>query len=163
MARHQSLILPEINDLIQLIEEWKKQGQTIVFTNGCFDIIHSGHISYLEEASKEGNKLVVAINSDESVKRIKGVSRPINREMDRARVLSAIGVVDAVTIFSEDTPYALIQEVRPNVLVKGGDWKIEEIVGSDIVLNDGGQVKSLGFLSGYSTTKIASKIKQSEP
>lgn len=129
----------------------------IVFTNGCFDILHRGHAAYLNEAKSLGDILIVGLNSDKSVKRLKGESRPINSELDRKFLLENLRSVDFVEIFEEDTPYNLISKVRPNILVKGGDWKPEQIVGSDVVLGLGGQVKSLGFENGYSTTGIIEK------
>jgi rfaE bifunctional protein nucleotidyltransferase chain/domain len=134
------------------------QNKKIVFTNGCFDILHRGHVTYLSEARKLGDLLVVGLNSDESVKRLKGPERPINRESDRQFVLSQLKAVDFVEIFSDDTPLDLILKVRPKVLVKGGDWKIEQIVGAKEVIADGGQVYSLNFVDGYSTTSLINKI-----
>lgn len=130
------------------------QGKKIVFTNGCFDILHRGHVTYLSEARKLGDLLVVGVNSDASVKRLKGPSRPINSEADRAFVLLGLKSVDAVEIFTEDTPLELIKLIRPHVLVKGGDWKIEQIVGGTEVLSWGGKVLSLNFVNGFSTTSI---------
>jgi rfaE bifunctional protein nucleotidyltransferase chain/domain len=130
------------------------QGKKIVFTNGCFDILHRGHVTYLSEARRLGDLLVVGVNSDASVKRLKGPSRPINSEADRAFVLLGLKSVDAVEIFSEDTPLELIKLIRPHVLVKGGDWKIEQIVGGTEVLSWGGKVLSLNFVNGFSTTSI---------
>ena len=136
----------------------ENEGKTIVFTNGCFDIIHVGHVSYLNEAKKLGEVLFVGLNSDASVKRIKGDSRPIVCEYDRKFVLENLSSVDFVEIFDEETPYDLIKRVRPNVLVKGGDWKIEDIIGYDIVQEGGGRVLSLRFHKGHSTTNIVQKI-----
>lgn len=130
----------------------------IVFTNGCFDILHRGHVTYLSEARKLGDLLVMGVNSDQSVKRLKGPERPINNEADRKYVLSQLRSVDFVEIFTEDTPLNLILKIRPKVLVKGGDWKIDQIVGGKEVLSWGGEVLSLNFVDGYSTTSIISKI-----
>ena len=130
----------------------------IVFTNGCFDILHRGHVSYLNQAKAEGDLLIVGLNSDASVKRLKGESRPINDERDRKFVMENLKAVDFVEIFTEDTPYNLIKEVMPDKLVKGGDWKPEQIVGSDIVLANGGEVKSLLFIDGFSTTKTINQV-----
>ena len=130
----------------------------IVFTNGCFDILHSGHISYLKEAREQGDLLFVGLNSDASVKRLKGDKRPINDEKERKYILESLKWVDFVEIFHEDTPLDLIKEVSPNLLVKGGDWKPEQIVGSEFVLNNGGIVKSLSFKEGFSTTSVIDKI-----
>ncbi|GAB5047119.1 D-glycero-beta-D-manno-heptose 1-phosphate adenylyltransferase [Thermodesulfovibrio sp. TK110] len=135
------------------IEKLKKKGKKIVFTNGCFDIIHVGHVRYLKEAKKLGNVLIVAINSDSSVRKIKPL-RPINVENERAEVLSAMQFVDFVTFFNEDTPYELIKYIQPDVLVKGGDWKIQDIVGADLVK----EVYSLPYVEGVSTTEIINKI-----
>lgn len=131
--------------------------KNIVFTNGCFDLLHVGHIRYLQEAKKLGDLLVVGVNSDASVKRLKGPTRPIQNENDRAEILAALGCVDYSIIFQEDTPLELIKKIKPRTLVKGGDWKISEIVGSDFVLAQGGQVLSLQFVDGKSTTKIIQK------
>lgn len=136
----------------------KNKNANVVFTNGCFDILHSGHVHYLNEAKSLGDILFVGLNSDASVKRLKGEDRPVNDEKERQYVLSNLKAVDFVEIFSEDTPYDLIKEVNPNILVKGGDWKPENIVGSDIVLKNGGKVISLKFIEGRSTTGIIKKI-----
>jgi len=130
----------------------------IVFTNGCFDILHRGHVTYLAEARKLGDLLVVGLNSDESVKRLKGPERPINNETDRQYVLSQLKSVDFVEIFTEDTPLNLILKINPKVLVKGGDWKIDQIVGGKEVIEAGGDVFSLNFVNGYSTTALINKI-----
>lgn len=136
----------------------ENKGKKIVFTNGCFDILHVGHVSYLNEAKKQGDLLFVGLNSDSSVKRLKGDKRPINNERERQYLLENLRCVDCVNVFEEDTPYELIKEVMPSVLVKGGDWKVEDIVGSDIVLKNGGEVKSLTFIEGFSTTGTIEKI-----
>lgn len=135
------------------------EGLKIVFTNGCFDIIHRGHIEYLNEAKSLGGFLVVGLNSDSSVRKLKGPERPVVNETDRAFVLSSLKAVDAVIIFDEETPYELIKFVRPDFLVKGGDWKKEDIVGSDVVEGYGGKVISLKFVDSYSTSSLISKIK----
>lgn len=140
----------------------KNRGKKIVFTNGCFDILHRGHVTYLSEAKKLGDLLVLGVNSDASVKRLKGPERPINNEKDRAYVLSQLKAVDFVEIFSEDTPLNLILTVKPKVLVKGGDWKIDQIVGGKEVQASGGQVFSLNFVDGYSTTSLIEKIQHHE-
>lgn len=136
----------------------QNKGKKIVFTNGCFDILHRGHVTYLTEARKLGDLLVVGLNSDASVKRLKGADRPINNEADRRYVLSQLKAVDFVEIFNEDTPLNLILKVVPQILVKGGDWKIDQIVGAKEVLAAGGDVFSLNFVDGYSTTAIINKI-----
>ena len=136
----------------------KNKDKRIVFTNGCFDIIHKGHVTYLNEAKKLGDLLVIGLNSDASVKRLKGPERPINNETDRQYVMSQLKPVDFVEIFTEDTPLNLILKVQPKILVKGGDWKIEQIVGGKEVVENGGEVYSLNFVNGYSTTNIIHKI-----
>lgn len=142
--------------LEEFLEKYK--GRKVVFTNGCFDILHRGHVAYLNEARSLGDALIIGLNSDQSVKRLKGESRPVNAELDRKFVLENLKCVDFVEIFEEDTPYNLINRVQPQVLVKGGDWKPDQIVGSDIVLAAGGEVKSLRFEEGYSTTGIIEKV-----
>lgn len=143
-------------DLDQFLKA--NEGKKIVFTNGCFDILHRGHVAYLAEAKKLGDVLVIGLNSDASVKRLKGPERPINNQEDRRYVLSQLKAVDFVEIFEEDTPLNLILRVMPNILVKGGDWKIEQIVGGKEVLANGGSVFSLNFVDGYSTTSVIQKI-----
>jgi rfaE bifunctional protein nucleotidyltransferase chain/domain len=138
----------------QNIPVLKASGSTIVFTNGCFDIIHAGHVQYLEQAKQLGDILVVGLNSDSSVKRLKGNDRPVNSQQNRALVLAALESVDYVIIFEEDTPYELIKAIQPDVLVKGGDWQEDSIVGSNIVKSKGGKVISLPFWDGLSTTII---------
>ena len=149
-------------ELDELISSLKSQNRKIVFTNGVFDIIHRGHVEYLNEAKKLGDVLIVGLNSDSSVKKIKGDSRPVNSENDRAFVLVNLKAVDYVVIFEEDTPYILIKSIVPDVLAKGGDWKTEDIVGSDIVLDSGGKVLSLKFIENYSTTGIINKISETK-
>lgn len=144
------------------IQNFRKEHEKekIVFTNGCFDILHVGHVRYLQEAAKLGDKLVVGLNSDDSVRRLKGEERPVNKQLDRAEVLCSLGFVDYVVIFEEDTPYELIKEIQPDVLVKGGDYTADEVVGKDIVENRGGQLVLIPFVEGKSTSKIIEKIKQ---
>ncbi len=132
----------------------------VVFTNGCFDLLHAGHVAYLQEAASLGDRLIVGLNSDASVKRLKGFHRPINPENERKFVLEALACVDEVVIFSEDTPLQVIEKIKPDVLAKGGDWTPEQIVGSDFVLAYGGEVKSLKFVEGLSSTNIIDKILQ---
>jgi D-beta-D-heptose 7-phosphate kinase/D-beta-D-heptose 1-phosphate adenosyltransferase len=132
----------------------KKKGKRVVFTNGCFDLLHAGHVDYLERARSLGDYLVIAVNSDASVKRLKGSTRPLNGLSDRMRVLAALACVDCVVSFSEDTPLRLIQELTPDVLVKGGDYRIAEVVGGEWTRSHGGTVRVLPFLKGKSTTKI---------
>ena len=141
----------------------RRAGQRIVFTNGVFDLLHPGHVRYLRAARRLGDLLVVGLNSDRSVRRLaKGPERPLVRERDRAEVLAALETVDYVVIFGQDTPYELIKALRPDVLVKGGDWTVDRIVGADLVLARGGAVKSLRFAPGYSTTGIVKKIQTTE-
>lgn len=140
------------------LEAWRAAGDRIVFTNGCFDILHYGHLHYLSAARDLGERLVIGLNSAASVSRLKGPNRPINDELTRTHLLAALEVVDAVIVFEADTPLELIALVQPDILVKGGDWKPEQIVGSGLVLAKGGQVKSLPFVQGYSTTNIEQKI-----
>ena len=135
--------------------------ETIVFTNGCFDLLHPGHIDLLKRAKELGTRLIVGINSDESVRKIKGPDRPFTSEQERAEILSAISAVDEVIIFDEQTPERLIKEIKPDVLVKGGDWTPEEIIGSDFVIARGGKVLSLPFLDGYSSSGLVDKIRRS--
>lgn len=145
--------------LKEQIEIWQKSGQKVVFSNGCFDILHLGHIDYLEKARSLGDKLVVGLNNDESVRELKGSERPINNENARARMLAALEFVDGVTIFSDDTPEKLISYLIPNILVKGSDYNISNIVGADIVMANGGEVKTIDLVEGYSTTKLIQKLK----
>jgi rfaE bifunctional protein nucleotidyltransferase chain/domain len=147
-----------VDEFCRLKSSGNFAGQKIVFTNGCFDILHSGHVIYLAEARALGDLLILGLNSDSSVKRLKGADRPINCENDRAIVLSALSSVDFVILFDTDTPFELIDKIIPDILVKGGDWTVDQIVGSDIVLKNGGEVHSLSFVEGKSTTNIISKI-----
>jgi D-glycero-beta-D-manno-heptose 1-phosphate adenylyltransferase len=145
--------------LDKFLDENKKK--KIVFTNGCFDILHRGHVSYLAEAKKLGDLLIIGLNSDASVRKLKGNDRPINNEVDRQFVLSQLKAVDFVEIFSEETPLNLILKIRPKVLVKGGDWKLDQIVGAKEVIAQGGEVYSLNFVNGYSTSSLIEKIQTS--
>ena len=148
-----------MNEYIVVRKKLREEGKKVVFTNGCFDIIHRGHLEYLYEAKSLGDYLVIGLNSDTSVQKLKGKGRPVNKQEDRAFVLSGLKPVDAVLLFSEDTPYDLIKSVEPDILVKGGDWKENEIVGNDIVNSYGGKVLSLKFVSSYSTTSLIDRIK----
>ncbi len=147
-------------EITALRQELAHERKKVVFTNGCFDILHRGHVQYLESARELGDVLILGLNNDNSIKRLKGVNRPINSEIDRAIVLSALSVVDHVVIFTNDTPYTLINVLKPDILVKGGDWKSEEIIGSDIVLAYGGEVIILKYYPGYSTTEIIEKLER---
>lgn len=153
-------IILDINLLKKRIFQCRLNGKKIVFTNGCFDIIHAGHIHYLKEAKKLGDFLLVALNSDESVKKIKGDKRPLVSEKNRIIIMEALYFVDFVTLFNEETPYDLIKTILPDVLVKGGDWDIENIVGKDIVERNGGTVLNIPFKDGFSTTSIIEKIRE---
>ena len=139
---------------------WRFKDQKIVFTNGCFDVLHYGHIIYLSRAKDLGNKLIIGLNSDPSVKRLKGEGRPINHQDSRAIALASLQFVDAVILFDEDTPYELIKRVQPDILVKGSDYKPEDIVGADIVLGRGGEIRTIDFVEGYSSTNIINKLKK---
>ena len=143
--------------LVKAVKALRKKGRKIVFTNGCFDIIHVGHTRYLKAARKLGGALIVAVNSDASVRRLKGAGRPVNPENDRVEVLSEFPFVDFVVMFGEDTPYKTIKAVLPDILVKGGDWAVANIVGGDIVIANGGKVLNIPLIKGRSTTKIIQK------
>ncbi|MBV6646361.1 MAG: D-glycero-beta-D-manno-heptose 1-phosphate adenylyltransferase [Cyclobacteriaceae bacterium] len=144
-----------------LRKRWRNEGQKIVFTNGCFDVLHLGHVDYLEKARNLGGKLIVGLNDDSSVSRLKGVQRPINNQLARSRMMAALDVVDAVIIFQEDTPEKLIKFLLPDILVKGKDYDISNIVGSEIVLQNGGIVETIDLVDGYSTTLLIDKLKNS--
>lgn len=148
----------DLETLRPIVERLQSQGKKLVFTNGCFDILHAGHVRYLQEARTLGDYLIVAINSDTSVKRLKGAGRPVNDEGARMQVLAALQCVDYVLPFAEDTPASVIDTLVPDVLVKGGDWAVADIIGSDTVLANGGEVKSLAYADGYSTTSIIKSI-----
>ena len=149
-----------LKDNINFIKKIKAERKKIVFTNGCFDLLHVGHIRYLSQAKKLGDFLIIGINSDSSVKELKGEDRPINSFEDRATLLSAIESVDLVIMFEEQTPENLIKDIVPDILVKGGDYNIEDIVGYQTVIQNGGQVKTLSFYEGYSSTNYINKIKK---
>ncbi len=144
--------------LIEERERLRGEGQRVVFTNGCFDLLHPGHIRYLQQARALGDSLMVALNSDASVRKLKGEGRPILKQAERAEVLAALACVDYVTIFAEETPRELIAELLPDVLVKGGDWSVDTIVGREEVETAGGKVLSLAFIEGVSTTEIIERI-----
>ena len=149
-----------LKDNIEIINRIKAERKKIVFTNGCFDLLHVGHIRYLAQAKKLGDFLIIGLNSDSSVKELKGKDRPINSFDDRATLLSAIESVDLVIMFEEQTPENLIKDIVPDILVKGGDYNIEDIVGYQTVIQNGGQVKTLSFYDGYSSTNYINKIKK---
>lgn len=146
--------------LLHRINGWKALGKKIVFTNGCFDILHHGHIDYLAKAASLGNILVIGLNTDASVKRLKGKERPLNNEQDRALLMAALVFVDAICLFDEDTPLELITALQPDVLAKGGDYTIDTIVGANIVQSNGGSVSVIPFVQGYSTTTLVERIKK---
>jgi D-glycero-beta-D-manno-heptose 1-phosphate adenylyltransferase len=150
-----------------LVRYWQAKGEKVVFTNGCFDLLHLGHVDYLEKARNLGDRLVIGLNTDDSVSRFKGPERPLQDQQSRARILAALQFVDAVVFFNEDTPLNLISELLPNILVKGSDYSAEAndhsaeyIVGSDVVKKAGGKVETIDFVPGYSTTRIVEKIKR---
>ena len=149
-----------LKDNIEIINRIKAKRKKIVFTNGCFDLLHVGHIRYLAQAKRLGDFLIIGLNSDSSVKELKGEDRPINSFEDRATLLSAIESVDLVIMFEEQTPENLIKDIVPDILVKGGDYNIEDIVGYQTVMQNGGQVKTLSFYDGYSSTNYINKIKK---
>jgi len=141
-----------------MVNSWKSQGLKVVFSNGCFDIVHAGHVDYLSKARDLGDKLIIGLNSDDSVRRLKGKGRPVQDENARAALLAAFSFVDAVVVFDEDTPFELISTLIPDILVKGSDYSVENIVGADVVLKNGGKVETIDFLEGYSTSSIIDKI-----
>ena len=149
-----------LKDNIEIINRIKAERKKIVFTNGCFDLLHVGHVRYLAQAKKLGDFLIIGLNSDSSVKELKGEDRPINSFEDRATLLSAMESVDLVIMFEEQTPENLIKDIVPDILVKGGDYNIEDIVGYQTVMQNGGQVKTLSFYDGYSSTNYINKIKK---
>ncbi len=150
--------IKSLEELKELRNLWRKEGKKLVFTNGCFDLVHIGHIRYLKKAKELGDYLVIGLNTDQSVRRIKGEKRPILPEDERAEILCSFWFVDYVVFFDEDTPEKLIKEIEPDVLVKGADWKLEEIVGADFVLKKGGEVKRIELEQGKSTTAIINEI-----
>lgn len=147
-----------LDDLKKQIGIWKLRSNRIVFTNGCFDLLHPGHVRYLADAKSMGDRLVIGVNADASVRQIKGKHRPIQDERSRMEILASLHASDAIILFEEETPELLIQSIRPDVLVKGGDWEIEKIVGASFVKSYGGAVYSIPFHDGYSTTNLEQKI-----
>jgi len=155
-------LLNKITDVLSLkttVSTWQKEGKKVVFTNGVFDLLHIGHITYLAKASEMGDKLIIGLNSDSSVKRIKGEDRPVNDQNNRAALLAALFFVDAVVVFEDDTPLKLITTLMPDILVKGADYSVENIVGAKEVIANGGEVKTINFVEGYSSTSIIEKIR----
>jgi D-beta-D-heptose 7-phosphate kinase/D-beta-D-heptose 1-phosphate adenosyltransferase len=145
------------SELVTRVSQWKSRGERVVFTNGCFDLLHIGHITLLEQARRFGDRLIVAINSDASTRAVKGPNRPIVGERDRARVLAALGTVDAVVVFDETTPLETVLAIHPDVIVKGGDYHLETTVGAREVLSWGGQVKFIPLVDGFSTTSLIAR------
>ena len=145
--------------LRETLRELKAKGKKVVFTNGCFDLVHLGHLDYLEKARGKGDALVIGLNSDQSIRRLKGASRPVMDENSRARLLAALEFVDYVVLFNEDTPLELIRDILPDILVKGDDYQVSNIVGADIVMSNGGKVETVELVKGYSSTAIIEKIK----
>ncbi len=148
------------HELKETLQGLQRRGRRVVFTNGCFDLLHPGHVRYLQKARAEGDLLVVALNSDRSVRAIKGEDRPILKQDERAEVMAALECVDFVTIFDEETPQSIIQELLPDVLVKGGDWALDKIIGRDIVESKGGKVIPIQYETGYSTSSIIARIRE---
>ena len=153
-------ICEHTSDAQKKVEGWKEEGKRVVFTNGCFDLLHPGHVSYLMEARSCGDRLIIGLNSDKSVRKLKGEQRPLNSLQVRALMLASLQMVDLVVPFGQATPLELILALKPDVLVKGGDYEIHEIVGADEVQQWGGEVKRLSFVKGYSTTSLIHKIKE---
>ena len=150
--------LTDIKEILKIRDSLKQKGKKIVFTNGCFDILHAGHVDYLKKAKECGDVLIVGLNSDSSVRKNKGENRPIVTQNERSYILKNLKSVDYVVLFEEDTPINLIEKILPDVLVKGSDWKIDEIVGKDIVENNGGEVKNIDLVAMQSTTEIIKKV-----
>lgn len=148
--------------LLQQVRAWQTAGETVVFTNGCFDILHYGHVDYLHQAAALGQRLVVALNTDASVSKLKGPNRPLQNEASRGLVMAALGCVDAITFFDEATPFELISTLLPNVLVKGADYSIDQIIGAKEVLANGGRVETVALSAGYSTTAIEQRIQSAK-
>jgi len=150
--------IKNLRELRKEISRLKAKGKRVAFTNGCFDLLHYGHVKYLEDAKRKGDILVVAINQDASIRRIKGDKRPIVNEQDRARIVAALESVDYVTLFKEDTPLKVIKLLKPDILVKGADWNKDNIVGADFVLSYGGRVATIKLVKGRSTSGLIEKI-----
>jgi len=150
----------DLSAMKTLVSAWKKDGKKVVFTNGVFDLLHIGHITYMAKASELGDKLIIGLNSDSSVKRIKGDDRPVNDQNSRAALLAALFFVDGIVLFEEDTPLNLISTLLPDILVKGADYAVENIVGAKEVIANGGEVKTINFVEGYSSTSIIQKIRK---
>jgi rfaE bifunctional protein nucleotidyltransferase chain/domain len=151
--------IQNLDTLKSTLKGWKAEGSKVVFTNGVFDLLHIGHITYMAKAAELGDKLIIGLNSDSSVKRIKGEDRPVNDQNSRALLLAALFFVDAIVVFEEDTPHQLITGLLPDILVKGADYAIENIIGGKEVIANGGEVKTIDFVDGYSSTSIIQKIR----
>ena len=149
-----------LSELIEQSKIWRSKGDKIVFTNGCFDLVHRGHVEVLANTADLGDRLIIGLNSDNSIHKLKGEKRPIIDENSRAILLASLQFIDAVVLFSETTPHQLIQTILPDILAKGGDYKVEEITGHELVLRNGGEVILVPFIDGFSTTNIINKIKQ---
>lgn len=149
-----------LSELVEQSKVWRNNGEKIVFTNGCFDLVHRGHIEVLANTADLGDKLIIGLNSDSSIQNLKGKNRPIIDENSRAILLASLQFIDAIVLFSEDTPCHLIETILPDILAKGGDYKLEEITGHELVLQNGGEVILVPFIDGFSTTNIVNKIKQ---
>lgn len=164
MSHHKSIlakVYSSTQTLAQQVLAWQNNGQKVVFTNGCFDLLHRGHVDYLAKAADCGQKLVIGVNTDASVSKLKGPNRPIQDEQSRLQILASLQCVDAVILFDEQTPYDLIKTLQPDVLVKGSDYQPENIVGYDIVTAKGGEVKTIDFIPGFSTSAIERRVKNS--
>ena len=159
MKNFEKKIIKSSLDLQKIIKTWKKNNQKIVFTNGCFDILHLGHIKTLSESKKLGDKLVVGLNNDESVKVLKGKNRPVNNNYHRSMMLAALSFVDLVVFFEEETPYNLIKLVLPNIITKGGDYEKKDVIGGDLILSKGGQINIIPLLPNLSSSKLIRKYK----
>ena len=146
------------NEIKNLVQKLKQENKTVVFTNGCFDILHIGHVRYLKESARFGNVLIIGLNSDSSVKRLKGETRPINNELDRAELLSELGFVDYVVVFEEDTPQNLLDEIKPDIYTKGADYTVETLPEAQVVLKNGGKIEFINLIEGKSTTNVIKKI-----
>ena len=151
-------IIENRKSLVSAVKKLKRAGKKVVFTNGCYDILHVGHVRFLKAAKKMGDILLLALNSDASVRRIKGPKRPVTGQNERAELMAALDCVDIVTFFEEDDPYGIIKDVVPDVLVKGGDWAIDKIIGADIVKASGGKVRNIKYIKGKSTTNVIAKV-----
>ena len=149
-----------LTDLVERLETWRKSGEKIVFTNGCFDLVHRGHVEMLANTADLGDRLIIGLNTDISIKNLKGENRPIVDEYSRSILLASLQFIDAIVLFSENTPQKIIETIIPDVLAKGGDYNLEEIAGYDVVTQNGGDVVRVPFIDGYSTSNIIHKIKQ---